>query len=170
MPAPLVKRISLDHLEPNFLAKFLELLAACRARNCDYYATLGYRTVAEQDALFAQGRTKPGPRVTDAPGGLSLHNYGLAVDVVRDADMARVGLQPYWDAKGYDVLHEEGKKLGLQVGILNAKGQRYDFGHVQVPVKAMTGRREKDVLLELRKAPDLKSAWSVWARLTSVGQ
>lgn len=39
-------------------------------------------TFAEQAALYAQGRTMPGKRVTNAPAGLSLHNYGLAVDIV----------------------------------------------------------------------------------------
>ncbi|HVG34723.1 MAG TPA: peptidoglycan-binding protein, partial [Pyrinomonadaceae bacterium] len=38
----------------------------------------GLRTFAEQDALFAQGRTKPGKVVTNARGGQSNHNYGLA--------------------------------------------------------------------------------------------
>jgi len=41
-----------------------------------------YRTDAEQDALYAQGRTKPGKIVTNARGGESYHNYGLAYDVV----------------------------------------------------------------------------------------
>lgn len=40
----------------------------------------GLRTFAEQDGLYAQGRTKPGSRVTNAKGGQSLHNYGLAID------------------------------------------------------------------------------------------
>ena len=38
------------------------------------------RTFAEQDELYAQGRTKPGKRVTNAKGGQSLHNYGVAID------------------------------------------------------------------------------------------
>ena len=38
------------------------------------------RTFPEQNALYAQGRTKPGPRVTKAKGGQSYHNYGLAID------------------------------------------------------------------------------------------
>ena len=41
----------------------------------------GLRTIAEQDALYAQGRTKPGARVTNAKGGSSYHNYGMAIDV-----------------------------------------------------------------------------------------
>lgn len=40
----------------------------------------GLRTVAEQNALYAQGRTKPGPKVTMVLGGNSKHNYGLAID------------------------------------------------------------------------------------------
>jgi peptidoglycan LD-endopeptidase CwlK len=40
----------------------------------------GLRTIKEQDALYAQGRTKPGNKVTNAKGGSSYHNYGLAVD------------------------------------------------------------------------------------------
>ena len=41
----------------------------------------GTRTFAEQDALFAQGRTKPGRIVTNARGGFSNHNFGIAFDV-----------------------------------------------------------------------------------------
>jgi peptidoglycan LD-endopeptidase CwlK len=40
----------------------------------------GLRTFAEQDALYAQGRTKPGNRVTNSKAGQSYHNYGLAID------------------------------------------------------------------------------------------
>jgi RHS repeat-associated protein len=44
--------------------------------------TQGLRTFAEQDALYAIGRTAPGFIVTNAKGGQSYHNYGLALDVV----------------------------------------------------------------------------------------
>lgn len=43
--------------------------------------TQGLRTWATQDALYAQGRTAEGKVVTDAPGGHSMHNFGLAVDL-----------------------------------------------------------------------------------------
>ena len=42
----------------------------------------GLRTIEEQNELFAQGRTKPGSIVTNAKGGSSYHNYGLAFDFV----------------------------------------------------------------------------------------
>ena len=41
----------------------------------------GYRSTAEQNALYAQGRTKPGNIVTNARGGSSNHNFGVAVDL-----------------------------------------------------------------------------------------
>lgn len=44
--------------------------------------TQALRTIADQEALFAQGRTTPGKIVTNARGGSSFHNYGLAWDVV----------------------------------------------------------------------------------------
>lgn len=51
-------------------------------------ATLGYsyiliggnRTWEEQDALYAQGRSTKGERVTMAKGGQSNHNFGIAGD------------------------------------------------------------------------------------------
>lgn len=42
----------------------------------------GLRTADQQNALYAQGRTTPGHIVTNAKAGQSMHNYGLAVDVV----------------------------------------------------------------------------------------
>jgi len=41
----------------------------------------GTRTYAEQDELYAKGRTKPGPKVTNAKGGQSNHNFGIAWDI-----------------------------------------------------------------------------------------
>lgn len=41
----------------------------------------GYRTYREQDELYAKGRTMPRSIVTNAKGGQSNHNFGLAIDV-----------------------------------------------------------------------------------------
>lgn len=61
---------------------------------CRFGFTL--RTFAEQNELYAQGRTKPGHIVTKAKGGLSMHNYGLAIDIVLIID----GKTASWDVKG----------------------------------------------------------------------
>ena len=65
-----------------------EIIPALSGRAiCRFAYTL--RTFAEQDALYAQGRTKlfdtNGKRlgvVTKAKGGQSIHNFGLALDIV----------------------------------------------------------------------------------------
>lgn len=40
-----------------------------------------YRSPEQQASLYAQGRTAPGPVVTNAPPGSSYHNYGAAADL-----------------------------------------------------------------------------------------
>lgn len=55
----------------------------------------GYRTFAEQNKLYAQGRTAPGKIVTKAKGGQSIHNFALAVDIVLIID----GKKASWDVK-----------------------------------------------------------------------
>ena len=58
-----------------------------------------YRSIAEQDALYAKGRTVPGGKVTNARGGQSWHNYGLAIDIVLIVDGKEVS---YDMLKDYD--------------------------------------------------------------------
>lgn len=41
-----------------------------------------YRSPQEQNELYAQGRTKAGKKVTNAQAWQSIHNYGLAFDIV----------------------------------------------------------------------------------------
>lgn len=42
--------------------------------------TWGYRSIEQQNELYAKGRTVPGTIVTKARGGYSWHNFGLAAD------------------------------------------------------------------------------------------
>lgn len=73
---------------------YAEIDAALTGRaKCRFTHVL--RTYAEQNALYAQGRTTPGPRVTNARGGYSYHNFGLAVDFCLIID----GRQASWDVK-----------------------------------------------------------------------
>jgi peptidoglycan L-alanyl-D-glutamate endopeptidase CwlK len=63
-----------------------EAKAAIEAAEMNFPANIkirvvqGLRTIDEQNALYAQGRTTPGKIVTKAKGGSSFHNYGLALD------------------------------------------------------------------------------------------
>lgn len=64
----------------------------------------GNRTYAEQDAIYAQGRTVPGIIVTKAKGGQSNHNFGIAWDIgiFRDGKYFDKD-QPYIDL-GYKIM------------------------------------------------------------------
>lgn len=76
-------RIALLH--PALRAEAMEIYKEiCEALSgkalCRFAYTL--RTWAEQQALFNQGRTTKGAKVTNAKPGQSYHNYGLAIDIV----------------------------------------------------------------------------------------
>lgn len=54
--------------------------------NVHPFITSTMRTFKEQADLYARGRTKPGPIVTNSKPGQSYHNYGLALDFVIQID------------------------------------------------------------------------------------
>ena len=60
---------------------FMKAAAAGTPPSVAIKSLSGTRTFAEQDELYSHGRTKPEPKVTNAPGGTSNHNYGVAWDI-----------------------------------------------------------------------------------------
>jgi peptidoglycan LD-endopeptidase CwlK len=90
MDAISLERLSLVH---PVLAQRVKTLAALLSFSVR--VTQGIRTVAQQDALYEQGRSTPGPIVTDAKGTESWHTLGCAVDVV---PMDLPDDHPDWDA------------------------------------------------------------------------
>lgn len=71
----------------------------------------GTRTYAEQDALYDKGRTKPGPKVTNARGGYSNHNFSVAFDVGVFSGTRYLPESPAYKAVG-----AIGRRLGLEWG------------------------------------------------------
>jgi len=67
-------------LNPEFDAKLQLFEKKLAANGIKVILTCGYRSIEEQNGLYAIGRTKPGKKVTNARGGDSWHNYGLAAD------------------------------------------------------------------------------------------
>jgi peptidoglycan LD-endopeptidase CwlK len=57
------------------------LVAKAAANGITIKVISGLRTDEEQNDLYAQGRTKPGRIVTNARGGYSNHNFGIAFDI-----------------------------------------------------------------------------------------
>jgi peptidoglycan L-alanyl-D-glutamate endopeptidase CwlK len=73
-----ISRIAKIH--PKLRSECSDILIEIQNKGVDIRITQGLRTIAEQNDLYAQGRTVPGKIVTKAKGGDSMHNYGLAVD------------------------------------------------------------------------------------------
>ena len=71
----------------------------------------GTRTYAEQDALYAQGRTTAGDIVTNARGGHSNHNFGIAFDIGVFSGNRYLPESPLYKAVG-----ALGMELGLEWG------------------------------------------------------
>ncbi len=57
---------------------------------------MGTRTIAEQNKLYAKGRITAGDIITNAKGGQSYHNYGLAFDCVEIRDGIAIWNNPKW--------------------------------------------------------------------------
>ena len=67
-------------LDPKFAQKLSLFEKALAAHGIKVILTWGYRSIESQNALYAKGRTAPGNIVTNARGGYSWHNFGLAAD------------------------------------------------------------------------------------------
>lgn len=89
-------------LHPSVVAEVTKIVNECNSNltgRAQLRISQGLRTFSEQNELYAKGRTKAGKKVTNAKGGQSIHNYGLAVDIVLIID----GKTASWDtAKDWD--------------------------------------------------------------------
>lgn len=117
------KNIATLHPDVQPLAR--ALVKAAVAQGINIKITSGTRTYAEQDALYAQGRSKPGNIVTNARAGQSWHNFSVAFDVTLFD-----GTEPVWESPLYKKVGEIGKSLGLEWGG-DWKGSLVDEPHFQ---------------------------------------
>lgn len=100
----------LEDLNPYVTKLAKQFIAAAKKEGIDVLVTSTYRDADSQNALYAQGRTKPGRIVTNAKAGQSWHNYRLAFDVVPIVN----GKAMWNDMRTFKRLGEIGKSLGLE--------------------------------------------------------
>lgn len=110
-------------LHPVLRERVEAALEECRGIGLYAHVFEGYRSFDRSEYLWEQGRTKPGKIITNARGGQSFHNYGLAVDVVFDGE-ARDGIQWSWEGSyGNPQLLVDKKKHWSKLGeIFEGKG------------------------------------------------
>lgn len=97
----------IEDLHPHVQGLCRRFLAECEKSDIDVLITSTYRDHESQNALYAQGRTKPGNKVTNARGGQSWHNWRVAFDIVP----MQHG-KPVWGTAGTDL------KLWQSVGAI----------------------------------------------------
>ncbi|QZN77387.1 M15 family metallopeptidase [Paenibacillus sp. DR312] len=198
--------LTLDYVMSKSAAKLTGLLPVVRtaterliqrsfAIGIPIVITQGLRTVAEQDALYAQGRSKPGKVVTNARGGYSYHNFGVAVDYVL---LMPDGKSVSWDTvrdgngdKRADWLQvaEIGKGLGfiwggdwasfpdyphlqMDFGLSTAQcraGQRPTQMQINVAMAKLQIKEDKPVTQERDINVPSKWAEAAWAEVTANG-
>jgi peptidoglycan LD-endopeptidase CwlK len=131
-------------LQPEIQGLARSLVQKAAAAGITIKIISGLRTYAEQDALYAQGRTKPGKKVTNAKGGYSNHNFGLAFDVGVFKGTAYMPESP-----DYAKIAPLGKSLGLAWGgdWKNPK----DLPHYELRPPWAKNMNEPDMLAGLRK-------------------
>ena len=100
----------LEDLHPKVAKLCDQFIRKCKSQNIDILITSTYRDAASQNALYAQGRTAPGKKVTNAKAGQSFHNWKCAFDFV-----PIVNGKPNWnDTALYTKCGEIAESVGLE--------------------------------------------------------
>lgn len=134
-------------LHPELQKKIKYLKELCEKKGL--YIGIGecYRTVAEQNSLYAKGRTEKGNIVTNAKGSSysSMHQWGVAFDFYRND-----GKGAYYDADGFFTkVGKVGQSIGLEWGgswtSIKDKPhfQLKDWGSTPAKLKKQYGTPEK---------------------------
>jgi len=141
-------------------------LAGCIRQMADMLANEGIdirvvqalRTWAEQDALYAQGRTAPGKIVTNCRGGQSYHNFGLAVDCAPSKNGPGQPFDPDWNEQNpsWQRMVAVGQSIGLDCG---ATWRTFrDVPHFQLTGRFPEGEPSQE-MIQLFKNGGTNAVW-----------
>lgn len=151
---------NVSQLHPELQKKVVKLQKECLKVGIKIKIGECFRTVAEQNALYAKGRTAPGSIVTNAKGSSysSMHQWGVAFDFFLDMDVDK-------DGKTSDDVFNNATKLFNKVGAIGKKlGLEWggdwksikDLPHFQLPDWGSTTSKLK----KMYGTPDkFKATW-----------
>ena len=108
-------------LYPDVETKAFLLIQEMQKQKMPIYIVENFRSAKKQNEYFSKGRTIPGSVITNAKGGESYHQYGLAFDVAFEKYNWTPPSPDWWALLG-----KEGEKLGLVWG-----GSFRDYGHFE---------------------------------------
>lgn len=137
---PILQKLAKVH--PNLADKAAQIIIMASVEGFQLTISQGLRTFEEQNALFAKR-----PKVTNARGGQSMHNFGLAVDF-----MFKVNGVVSWDEKLYKNIGRWANQVGLEWG--GSWAHFTDLPHCQ-----LKGLPSYKVLLPIYNQGGLKAVW-----------
>lgn len=116
-----------DHLYPEFRRKIERVMQEFEKHTGEALTLVeGFRSQARQDYLYAQGRTRPGPKVTWVRS-TRWHGAGLAADVMPSKHGYHASRE-WWELI---------KHLGEAHGLSNPAWAKGDLGHLQLTDEAL---------------------------------
>lgn len=118
--------LSLMSLNPYVASLARQFLNTCAANGINVTIAEAFRSWNEQDQLYNQGRTQPGDIVTDAQGGDSYHNWGLAFDCAPVEN----GQINWNDINAFNQMGNIGQQVGLEWG---GNWTTFDISIVDMP-------------------------------------
>jgi peptidoglycan L-alanyl-D-glutamate endopeptidase CwlK len=150
MNATTVQRI--EQLYPGLKMKAYQLIQLLSLKNIDVEISQGLRSWATQEMLYEQGRSLPGPIVTNATPAESFHTYGLAfdVDLPTATGIDWTGTSPAW---------QQVISIGESIGIVSGSTFRTfpDRPHFQLGKLPLT---PDETFLNLYQSGGLPAVWS----------
>lgn len=128
---------NVKELHPELQIKLSLLQSECKKQGIVIGVGECLRTQAEQDALYAKGRTKPGKIVTKAKGNTysSMHQWGVAVDIYLKMDVdgdGSIADDAFNNSTGlFNKIGKIGQSIGLEWG--GSWKSIKDLPHFQLP-------------------------------------
>lgn len=153
-----VTQARLVGLHPLLQRRYTDFDADMTSRGIILRITQALRTWAQQDALYAIGRTVPGKIVTEAKGGYSAHNFGYAVDVTPN-DPAFPVWKPDWNENDdrWKTVLTVAENYGLEEG---AEWRTFpDFPHLYLAELPAT---PTDAMRALYSQSGMQALWDSW--------
>lgn len=137
-PASLTRDVErLRGCHPALVAAVLDVLEAMAVLDFPMFITQGVRTISQQQALYAQGRTMPGVIVTNADGVRVQSNhqvksdgFGHAVDLAFIDDPDTPKTEIYDPGQPWDLMGLMAEKRGLSWG---GRWKFVDLPHIELP-------------------------------------
>lgn len=129
---------SVEDLSPEMRVLCKAFIAECkRIHDIDVIITSTYRDAESQNALYAQGRTTPGKKVTNVKGWDSYHQWKIAFDFAP----LKFGKIDWNDTELFTKCGEIAESLGMEWG--GRFKTLKDYPHVQMAGQSIAELKKK---------------------------